>query len=156
MTTNFCPDDVLHLIRSLDHKLEKSLNARLESFGLSSVQGRVLLFIYRQSCVNKDVTQKDLAEFFSLSKSTTSELIARMKTKELIEIDKTNGKSCLNLTEKAKTLVQKVHVGRKETVNKLEANLSDEDLTNLRNYLKILNKNMKGEKQHVEKDKTNS
>lgn len=146
------PEDLLYLIRTLDTKLERSFRKRLEEVGLSAVQGRMLINITRAYDAGNPITQKGLVVMYSLSKSTTSELIGRMVKKELIRIEKVKNKNLLIPTEKGLSLIISVRNSRENTVKQLEQNLTEEDKKVLQKLLIILNKNMEGGIDNVEEN----
>ena len=148
MNTNYFPDDILHSIKILEHRLEKRFNSNLEKCGLSAVQGRVLLFIAR----TENVTKKTISEYYFLSKSTTSELIKRMIKKDLIKIDKNGKNSYITITEKADALITLIKESRKNTVKTLEKNLNEGQIEELKQYLQLLIENLKGEQLNAEEN----
>ena len=145
MNSNLYPDDILHYIVRLSKMLNKNFDSNLEESGLTSVQGRSLLYIWRNKNIGVTLTQKELGDFFGLSKSTTSELIHRMKSKDLIHTEIENKKVYLLLTEKGLSLIDVILKGREETVKRLESSLKPEEAQLIKNYLKTLITNVKGE-----------
>lgn len=148
MNTNNYQKDVLHLIKILDRILSKGFNSHLEKVDISYMQGRILLFIH----CSENVIQKMISDFFSLSKSTTSELIHRMCKKDLLIIEKNKSKSYLRITETGNNLINDVKNGRAKMKTQIESSLEPEQLENLKNYLNIIINKIKEGNANVEEN----
>jgi len=130
-------DDILYLLKSIDKHLKEGFNKRLESYGLTGHQGRILLYIIRSTIDGNQVHQIDIEKQFNYSKSTVSEFVNRMISKGFLtkEIDKPY--AVLIPTEKSYSLEKLLDKSRKEILNKLTTNISNDDKEKL---LEILNK----------------
>lgn len=138
-------DDILFLIRKLSKEIRGSFNKRLEECGLTAQQGRILLFINCNYENKKEVHQNDLEKEFGLSKSTVSGLLDRLESKGLIVRISEKRYSKLEPTDKGRAIVNNVHEGRNETINKLLKNFDDNQKDELILLIKKLLNNIKEE-----------
>lgn len=93
-----------------------------------------------------------ISDFFSLSKSTTSELIHRMCKKDLLIIEKNKSKSYLRITETGNNLINDVKNGRARMKTQIESSLEPEQLENLKKYLNIIINKIKEGNANVEEN----
>lgn len=111
------------LIKRAANALKNCLDKQLARFGITSVQGRVLFFLW----VNRDkpaVNQRDIEAHLALRCSTVAGLIGRMAENGLLTRvqSRTDGRrNCLALTEKGRALYHDVE----GVVRAIEARLLD-------------------------------
>ena len=72
-------------IRRLDHMLARSLQARVKAAGIDEVtlmHGWIIRYLYTNR--DKDVFQKDMEQYFSIGRSTVTNIIQLMEKKGFI------------------------------------------------------------------------
>ena len=145
--------DIIYYIKSLNRLLTKDFDKRLSEFNLTSQQGRILFYIFRNNLINKEVHQVDIEKQFHLSKSTVSGLVKRMEKNGLINRIQSHPYYSLTLTDKSRGIIDNIHNNRIKIVDKLSQGLTQEQQKEITNALEIMIKNMeKEETENVEKD----
>lgn len=96
------------LLVATTNRLKRIVNKKLREFGVSGVQSRALIFIYKNQDV-KDVYQKDIECFLSIRSSTATDLVKCLIDLGLLErkrseIDKRKKK--LNLTSQGEKIAK--------------------------------------------------
>lgn len=98
--------DIGFLLKKIDEKLEKHLNANLNSLGITFVQLRVLIFVNESE--NQQRTQKEIENFLEVSHPTTNGIIKRLEEKDFLKTEMTlkNGRMSKNvgITKKGKEI----------------------------------------------------
>jgi len=145
---NFVLDsDILLQIKHLSKCLKQDFDLRLESYGLTGQQGRILFCINYFFDENKSLHQSDIEEIFHLSKSSVSEMVTRIESNGLIkrELDKPYFK--LVPTEKGRSIVEQIKKGKNETIEKLFYGFKKREIENVKKYVTRMIKNidMEGE-----------
>lgn len=135
--------DVVPKIRYLNKLLNKDFDNKLEKYGLTHQQGRVVIYIYcRNVCDNEIVTQKDLETHFKLSKSTVSGLVCRLESKEIIKKISKGTHSEITLTSQTLNKIEELNATRHELQDKLYSGFSSGEKKNINKYLDKFIKNM--------------
>lgn len=117
---NFTMDtDILLQIRHLSKCLKHDFDKRLESLGLTGHQGRILFCVNHFYDDKKEVHQSDLEKFFSLSKSSVSEMVSRMEANGLVTREVSKPYIKLLPTEKGRSIVNEIEQGKQRTIEKL-------------------------------------
>ena len=132
-------------IKHLSKCLKRDFDERLESYGLTGHQGRILFCINKCYEDKRDVHQSDIEECFHLSKSSVSEMVSRMVSNDLIKRDGTRQCYSLIPTEKGKSIVNEIHESRKEVVEKLFNGFNEQDISNITKYIQIMISNIEKE-----------
>lgn len=135
--------DILVLIKELGKELKSDCDRRLEEFGLTSVQGRVLLHIAKWTDRGQEVHQNDLEKHWNLSKSTVSGIVARLEKKGLICRENARPNVILKVTEKGMCIIEHIVIKRNDTMNKLLKGLSPKEQKTMIQNIKRLIDNMK-------------
>ena len=94
----------------------------------------------------KDIFQKDLEEYFSITKSTASKILSLMEQKGLIARWAVAGDARLKkltITEKGEEMREVLIERRKQMEEKLTLGFTDEEIMQLCNYLRRMKNNMK-------------
>ena len=141
-------ENIFRLIKFIDKELRNDFQSRLNEYGLTAQQGRLLFYI---DCNNKNgqqIRQVDIEKHFQLTKSTVHGLINRMEKANLIIKQKENGNQYIQVSEQCKGILMHVFDKRTECLNKLTKGMSDEEIDQLQVLLsKILdNKDEGGDK----------
>lgn len=113
-------------INLLSHQVKKRLNATLASLGITGVQSRVLHYIL-EHCQAGPVFQRDVEAAFSLSRSTTTNILQLMEKNGIIRREGVAYDARLKSlvpTEKAVQLDEQVRLCIKETEAVLTRGLS--------------------------------
>lgn len=121
-------------------------NQMLRETGITRSQTEILMFLNRNRIMEKNVTQKDIEEFFGLSHSTVIGILSRLKGKGFVEI-------CVNesdrrfrdvsMTEKALELSDKMRNNMKKTEEFYSSVLTDEQAAELKKLLCIVYEGLK-------------
>ncbi len=104
-------------INMLSHQVKKRLNATLADLGITGVQSRVLHYIL-EHCQQGPVFQRDVEAAFSLSRSTTTNILQLMEKNGLIRRESVARDARLKSlipTEKAVQMDKQVHICIKQT-----------------------------------------
>ena len=113
-------------------------------------------FIFMVLSQNKDgLTQSEICNLVHLKKSSVSELLQQMENEELIIREKSNldnRKTIVKLTNKGKSLDNKIKSVFKKYELIMSSSLSDKEKENLISYIDRLKNALKG---GLENDKTN-
>ena len=125
--------DIIYLIKNLNKLLQNDFNSRLEQYGLTCHQGRVLFYLNKKVNIeHKVVHQNDIEKDFNLTKSSVSGLVKRMVANGLIDKKIAHPYAELTPSEKAVSIVDTVFNEKTVTVDKLMKGLS-------KKQVKILN-----------------
>ncbi|HOZ02461.1 MAG TPA: MarR family transcriptional regulator [Bacilli bacterium] len=139
--------ELLGLFRYLSKQLDLSFNARLESLGLTSQQGRIIFYIHHHNkFLNEIIKQNDLERHFHLSKSTISGLVKRLTNNGFIEKADAHHHFAISLTEKAKLTINNFKKANEEMRDKLLKGFSEEEKEKMKQSLKLMIENMEGKR----------
>lgn len=130
-------NDIGFLFKKIDEKLEKQVNANLNSLGITFAQIRVLIFVHEAE--NQQTTQKEIETFLEVSHPTTNGIIKRLEEKHLVKTEMTlkNGRMSKNvaITEKGIELCSKNEADKNLLENKFTEWLSEDGKNTLRELL---------------------
>lgn len=124
-------EEISLLIKVIVKEFRSDLQTRLNDYGLTAQQGRILFLINCRNGEGLTTRLVDIEKHFSLTKSTVHGLVERMIKANIIH--KSN--HLLELTEYAGSIIHFVLEKRKECLDKLFANLSEEELDTLSTLL---------------------
>lgn len=145
--------DIIYLIKHLSKLLQLDFDERLSRFGLTSAQGRVLFFIYKNEKIDKkEVHQNDIEKAFSLAKSTVNGYISRLIKNGFITKKNIHPYASLEITEDGINVISEIKKGRIETTNKLFSGYSEEEKEIVIKHLQILVSNLEGGNSYVAED----
>ena len=131
-------------INILSHKIKRRIGKVALEYGISSMQAKILGFIYNNS-PNMDIFQKTIEEEFDIRRSSVTSVLTLMEKNELIKRVSVSEDARLKkiiLTDKGievKKLVYKEVIEIEKTISNI---LSDEELDIFINNLDILIKNL--------------
>lgn len=130
-------NDIGFLFKKIDEKLEKQVNSKLNSLGITFAQIRVLIFVHEAE--NQQTTQKEIETFLEVSHPTTNGIIKRLEEKQLIKTEMTlkNGRMSKNvaITEKGIELCSKNEADKNLLEDKFTEWLSEDGKNTLRELL---------------------
>lgn len=146
-------DDIVYLFRYINKIIGADLDKRLAEYGLTGVQGRILLFISKTNNIDKcEVHQNDIENAFNLSKSTVSGIVRRLEKNGFITVEKQHPYAILKESDKGKDAVHYVLNHRAQFAEELFKDVSEKEKESLKNALLKLINNMEGGNKDVEKD----
>lgn len=125
------------LFNKISNKIKREIDKQTSTLGISSIQGRVILYIFKNS-KNKDIFQKDIEDEFELRGASVSSLIQNMEkndliTRESVKMDQRLKK--IVLTDKA----IKIHLSIRKIIDAIEADvfqvLDSQERADLISYL---------------------
>ncbi len=131
-------------INILSHKIKRRIGKVALEYGISSMQAKILGFIYNNS-PNMDIFQKTIEEEFDIRRSSVTSVLTLMEKNELIKRVSVSEDARLKkiiLTDKGievKKLVYKEVIEIEKTISNI---LSDEELDIFINNLDTLIKNL--------------
>lgn len=135
--------DIILQIRHLSRCIKKDFDDRLEQFGLTSQQGRILYFVYARKENNELTHQQDIEERFNCSKSSISEIVTRLVKGEFLKKEKDGQFYSIEPAQKGSAVVQDFLKHRNETMEKLLKGFSKQDVDNMLANLNKLIENIK-------------
>lgn len=137
-------NDIGFLFKKIDEKLEKHVNANLNSLGITFSQLKVLFFV--NEAENHQTTQKEIETFLEVSHPTTNGIIKRLEEKQLVKTEMTikNGRMSKNvaITEKGIDLCSKNETDQNLLENKFGEWLSEDGKNTLRELLLKIYENL--------------
>ena len=140
-------NDIGFLFKKIDEKLEKHVNANLNSLGITFSQLKVLFFVHE---AENQTTQKEIETFLEVSHPTTNGIIKRLEEKQLVKTEMTikNGRMSKNvaITEKGIDLCSKNETGQNLLENKFGEWLSEAGKNTLRELMLKIYENLESKK----------
>ena len=71
-------------INILSHKIKRRIGKVALEYGISSMQAKILMFVFQQSS-KRDIFQKDIEEEFDIRRSSVTSVLTLMEKNELIK-----------------------------------------------------------------------
>lgn len=138
--------DIGRQLGALNHLIKRALEKEHSSelMKISAANGYILFYLHDNK--DKDVFQKDLEEYFSITRSTASKILSLMETKNLIRRGGVSGDARLKkitITEKGEEMRQTLIESRRHMEAKLTANFTEGELEQLYAYMQRMKENMK-------------
>lgn len=129
-------------MKAITDKVRVKADAKTKQFGLTSVQGRALHYIYS---VGGTTTQKSIESYLDVSHPTVVGILSRLEKNGFIEFsfDKTHSKSkIVSLTDKGRLFPDEMKSFFDDNDKKLFSGLSQKEMDELERMLKIIYKNV--------------
>lgn len=129
----------------ITNKFKREIDRKLTRFELTSIQSRILCFIFDEE-EKRDIFQKDIEEEFDLRAPTVTSTIQNLeKGKYVKRINSLNDQRLkkIVLTDKAYAIVLEIKKIMDETEASAFANLSASETTMLNKIISKINKNIK-------------
>lgn len=138
--------DIGQQLASLDHLIKRNLQNELSSelMRISAANGYILVYLYENK--QNDVFQRDLEEYFNITRSTASKVLSLMETKGLIRRGGVDGDARLKklvITKEGEMMLEALSDSRKQMEDKLTDGFSEDELDRLHDYLRRMKENMK-------------
>ena len=118
-------------IRTMSNYLKRGMSEKTSALGITSFQGAILAVIKDFSSKGQDVYQKDLEKIFKTSKSSMSDSLQSLESKNLITrtslIEGDSRKKSLKLTNKGEEITVLVDAYLNELSDELLSNLTEEE-----------------------------
>lgn len=138
--------DIGQQLASLNHLIKRNLQNELsgELMRISAANGYILVYLYENK--QKDVFQRDLEEYFNITRSTASKVLSLMETKGLIRRGGVDGDARLKkivITKEGEMMLEALSDSRKQMEDKLTDGFSEDELDRLHDYLRRMKENMK-------------
>ncbi|NLB48370.1 MAG: MarR family transcriptional regulator [Erysipelotrichia bacterium] len=124
-------EEIFFRLKYITKQFRADFQARLNDYGLTAQQGRVLFFINFRKSNNLTTRLVDIEKRFNLTKSTVHGLVTRMiKANFLFKVRYT-----LELTDYSKSIIHVVKEKRKECLENFFQNLTDDETSTLSTLL---------------------
>ena len=149
---NNCEISISYMFHEINKLFFENIKNETKMIGINPTYR----FIFMVLSQNKDgLTQSEICNLVHLKKSSVSELLQQMENEELIIREKSNldnRKTIVKLTNKGKSLDNKIKSVLKKYELIMSSSLSDKEKENLISYIDRLKNALKG---GLENDKTN-
>ena len=149
---NNCEISISYMFHEINKLFFENIKNETKMIGINPTYR----FIFMVLSQNKDgLTQSEICNLVHLKKSSVSELLQQMENEELIIREKSNldnRKTIVKLTNKGKSLDNKIKSVFKKYELIMSSSLSDKEKENLISYIDRLKNALKG---GIENDKTN-
>lgn len=149
---NNCEISISYMFHEINKLFFENIKNETKMIGINPTYR----FIFMVLSQNKDgLTQSEICNLVHLKKSSVSELLQQMENEELIIREKSNfdnRKTIVKLTNKGKSLDNKIKSVFKKYELIMSISLSDKEKENLISYIDRLKNALKG---GLENDKTN-
>ena len=134
-----------YYIRHLAHTIMCMQDKCLVHYGLTNQQARLLKEIINLSKKKKVFGRRDFAKSLNLKGPSVTSLLHGLEKKKLIETEPSNKdarRKNFIPTEEGKNLIKHMDLVFEATENQLIDRLTDEEISNFKEYLKIALENM--------------
>ncbi len=128
-------EEISLLVRVIAKEFRSDFQMRLNDYGLTAQQGRILFLINCRRNEGLTTRSVDIEKHFALTKSTVHGLVERMIRANILY----KNQYALNLTEYAESIIHFVLEKRSECLEKLFVNLSEEEIDTLSILLNKIN-----------------
>lgn len=116
------------LVKVLNTAIERNLNRKLDSVGLTGAQ--CIILFYLREYEDENICQRDIEKRFGLSHPTVSSILKRLKSKELIDtcpFDEDKRYKKVMIMDKGNLLCQEKQEELKQFEKKLICGISEEE-----------------------------
>lgn len=138
-------DNILRLLRYINKLLDVDFNKRLSEVGLTAQQGRIFLYVHRETVdYEKEIHQNDIENEFHLSKSTVSGLVKRLEKRGVISIEKQHPYVIIKSTPQGEDIIIHLRESRKKVINRLLKDMNEKEKEELMKLLEKMIENMGG------------
>lgn len=132
-------EPIKKIVKQATTQIERERDHFAASLNITGTQMSAIDFLSHMP--NYTASQNEIEREFDIRRSTTTIMLQRMEKRGLIErIASPNDKrqKLVKLTEKAQTLVEKIHEYMKQDDLKLRANFTNEELEITRKVLELI------------------
>lgn len=139
--------DIGFLLKVIQENTERHANRIFKPVDLTSSQVRVLKFLRESG--RESASQKEIEEYLHVSHPTVVGIVQRLEHKGFVRSE-FNGQDkrqkYVYRTEREEELFRQMHNSHRELENLLTKGMSEEQIQDLRELLKIVYDNVKGDK----------
>ena len=128
-------EEIVLLVRFIDKVFKADFQSRLNEYGLTSQQGRLLFYISWNKKNGRKIRQVDIENHYQLTKSTVHGLIDRMEKASLVYKAKEGPNQYIEISEKTEGILTHVFDKRTECLDKMMEGVSDEEIETLHTLL---------------------
>lgn len=139
--------DIGFLLKVIQENTERHANRMFKPVDLTSSQVRILKFLRESG--QETVSQKEIEEYLHVSHPTVVGIVQRLEHKGFVRSEfsgQDRRQKYVFRTEREEELFQQMHSSQREMENLLTKGMSEEQIQNLRELLKIVYANVKGDK----------
>ncbi|MFL0252158.1 MarR family winged helix-turn-helix transcriptional regulator [Clostridium neuense] len=126
----------------LAHKLKRTIDKDTAQYGVTSIQGRIIGFVYNQS-KSRDIFQKDIEAEFNIRRSSVTSVLQLMERNKLIKRVNVSEDARLKkiiLMEKGLEIQEHVHNSIDKMESRLKDEFTDDELDTFINLIRRLSK----------------
>ena len=135
-----------YFIKNIAHLMANLQDRCLSLYGLSNQQARILMYMSKHNIKGQaKIKRKDLENYLNLKGSSVTRLINGLEKNGFLErthSEKDARRTIMNLTDKAKELVQQMDLVFEATDNQLQEGMSEEEKLTFRLLLGIAHNNI--------------
>lgn len=145
--------ETINKLRRVSKTLCFHLNKKIEEFDLTWSQGRILMYIFKETIENEnEVNQLHLEQKFSLSKSTISGYIDRLVKKEYVNRITNGSKVSLEVTSLGHSIIEQFENYHDFYSNKAFEGIKENDIDTLVKIIDKVLENLGEEKENETKN----
>ncbi len=131
-----------YLLKVITDKMKVRADADFKQYGLTIAQSRILGYLHEQG---GESTQKEIESFLQVAHPTAYDIVSRMERNGFLTTwldpgDKRN--KIVKMTEKAVSIGEEIEATVRENDRKLLRSLTEEQITEFKNTLAVIYKNL--------------
>ena len=137
--------NLVFYIKAINNIMDKKLNEKLNSLGITRTQADIMLYIMLKIKKNEIVTQRDIEKQFSISNPTVVGILKRLEDKNYIKKEKYDNDIRYNkiiLTDKFYNIVKQVKTQTEKAKKEVFKNFTKEEKDTLLKLLKKVYQNI--------------
>ena len=135
-----------YFIKNIAHLMANLQDRCLNLYGLSNQQARILMYMSKHNIKGQaKIKRKDLENYLNLKGSSVTSLINGLEKNGFLERNRSQTdarRTIMNLTDKAKELIQQMDLVFEATDNQLQEGMSEEEKLTFRLLLGIAHNNI--------------
>lgn len=126
----------------LSNKIQRSIGKEVAQYNITSIQGRIIGFIHKESC-KRNIFQRDIEEEFDIRRSSVTSVLQLMEKNGYIIRESVCEDARLKkllLTEKGSEIQKRVHDSINKIERALKTELSEDEIDTFINLIHRLSK----------------
>ena len=135
-----------YFIKNIAHLMANLQDRCLNLYGLSNQQARIVMYMSKHNIKGQaKIKRKDLENYLNLKGSSVTSLINGLEKNGFLERNRSQTdarRTIMNLTDKAKELIQQMDLVFEATDNQLQEGMSEEEKLTFRLLLGIAHNNI--------------